>query len=389
MGQKYAAGERALSWYTANLLSALPNDDLDYEVYANKLTGQPYTSRVGENTQIIRCWKLSALSVFQIASQIAKSKPDLVHVQHEIFQFGKGIFALITPLLFVAIKAMQIPSVVTLHAVPPLSKIDVSFMRKYGSRIPPLLVRIAFWSVIWSIVLLSDRVVVLGEEFAQILVKEYLLSRQKIVVIPHGIEMRDDNIDREKAKTKLGLRNKLVILFFGNLTGYKGLEILIDSMGNLEKIHHNLALVIAGGDTPGLKVAGEQAYSDRLKQRAQGISPNIRFTGFVEEIDIALYFGAADLLVLPYTMVMSSGGPLALAVSYNTPFLVSTALATVVDLDDAIFEPTVHSLVEKIDRFINNDDMRREIIDYELKLRSERSWSHIGEQTTKLYRDCL
>ena len=142
-GSKYAAGERALSWYTSNLLAALMNADLDYEVYANNLDGQPYSRRICENVEIIRCWNLSAFSIFQISYQIAKSKPDLIHVQHEIFQYGKGILALLTPLLFFVTKALQIPTVVTLHSVPPLSQIDVSSIRNYGRRISPILVRIA------------------------------------------------------------------------------------------------------------------------------------------------------------------------------------------------------------------------------------------------------
>jgi glycosyltransferase involved in cell wall biosynthesis len=160
-------------------------------------------------------------------------------------------------------------------------------------------------------------------------------------------------------------------------------------MGLLEKMYADLVLIIAGGDTPGLSVAGEKVYSEKLKERAQSVSPNIQFTGFVQENDVGMYFSAADLVVLPYTIGMSSSGPLAVAVAYDRPFIASTALEGVISLDVALFEPNVESLVEKIDRFLSDSDMRREIIDYELKLKAERSWPRIGELTGRLYRDCL
>jgi len=391
LGTKFAVGERAISWYTANLLSALPTDDLDYEVYANKLPGQPSSYRISDHINIIRCWTPGVLSMVQAAGQIARSEPDLVHVQHEIFQFGKGISAVLAPLLFLYLKARRIPAVVTLHAVPPLAKIDRSFMRRYGMHIPPILARIAVWTVMWSIVMLADKFVVHTEDFIQVLAKEYRLSRyvQKMTVIPLGIEVKDDKVDSKEAKMRLGLHAKRVILFFGYLTGYKGLELLIDSMGPLERTQHNLALIIAGDDTPGLRTAGKQSYSGRLKQRAQAVSSNIHFTGFVEENDVALYFAAADLVVLPYTVGLSSSASLAAAVAYERPCIASTALASTFGLDAALFEPTVRSLVEKIGQFLGDDDLRRKIMDYELKLRAERSWPRVGEQTGKLYADCL
>ena len=238
---------------------------------------------------------------------------------------------------------------------------------------------------------MTDKVVIHREDFSQVLAKEYHLSGQtkKNVLIPIGIEMRDDGIDQDEAKNRLGLEGKRILLFFGNLTGYKGLELLIDSMRLLDQIYEDLFLIIAGGDTPGLRVAGEKAYSEILKERARNGSSNIQFTSFVEENDVGVYFSAADLVVLPYTIGLSSSGPLAVAVAYNRPFIVSTALKGVIALDAAIFEPNVQSLVEKIDRFFKDDDLRHEIIDYQFKLKTERSWSQVGEQTKKLYGEYL
>lgn len=383
---KHAIGQGGVSSYTANLLSALPTNSLSYEVYANELPGQPSSSWLGQHIEIIRCWTCGGFSLFRLIRQIATRKPDLIHLQYEVFLFGKGISVTLPALLLIAIKTMNIPLVVTVHGVPPLSKVNGSFVKGYGISIPPFLVKIILWSVVQPVLVLADKIVVHEEEFVGILA-EYCSSRRKIVIIPHGIEVREDKLAQAEAKARLGFHGKQILLFFGFLTKYKGLELLIDSMRLLGKVHPDLVLIIAGGDTPGLQVAGKQAYSEVLKERAQSVPPSIHFAGFVEENKIGLYFSAADLVVLPYTIGLSSSGPLALAVAYERPCIVSTALASVVDLDAAIFEPTVQSLVEKVDRFLSDGDLRREIMDYGRKLKTERSWPHVGEQTERLYRD--
>jgi len=388
-GVKHEFGKRALAWYTANLLSGLPAAELHYEIYADKLTGQPLSYYENERVEVIRSWTPNAFSVFQIIRQIAKSRPDLVHVQHEVFHFGPAPSAILILLLFLYTKIVKIPTLVTLHQVFLISRIEQPFLKQYGLPIPAFLVRWVLWLAIAPIVILADGIIVHARKFTQILASEYRLSRQihKVIVIPLGVEDLDTKTSSVEAKARLGFPGKRILLFLGNLTGYKGLELLVDSMGILEKKHDDLVLIIGGRDTPGFKVIkeGGLSYSDWLTQRAQAVSSHICFVGFIEHGELPLYFAAADLVVLPYTLGFSSSGPLALALSYRRPFIVSTSLEDIVELEEARFEPTVSSLAEKIDRFLKSEDLRGKIIDYGLKLREERLWPHIGKKTYQLY----
>lgn len=54
---------------------------------------------------------------------------------------------------------------------------------------------------------------------------------------------------------------------------------------------------------------------------------NIIVTGFVPEEKVALYFSACDAVILPYTSFFSSSGPLALAIAYDKPILLSPSLS--------------------------------------------------------------
>ena len=81
--------------------------------------------------------------------------------------------------------------------------------------------------------------------------------------------------------------------------------------------------MIAGGEHPRLKATGD-GYADRLRATAP---PNARFTGFVPDADVARWFAAADVALLPYPQPFASSGPLALALAHDTPVLLSQALA--------------------------------------------------------------
>ncbi len=104
-----------------------------------------------------------------------------------------------------------------------------------------------------------------------------------------------------ESRIKLGLASQPVILFFGLIRPYKGLDILIRALGT---IHEKL------GDYSAL-IAGE-AYEDAQKYldliNSEGISSNVVFRNeFIADDELALYFAACDVLVLPYKTATQSG----------------------------------------------------------------------------------
>jgi len=139
-------------------------------------------------------------------------------------------------------------------------------------------------------------------------------------VVPHGIEVAQRS-DRDAARAALGVESgRLCVLCFGFLSPYKGLEA---ALGAARLAGDGVELVIAGGEHPRLEATGD-GYAERLRASAP---PNARFTGFVPEADVARWFAAADVALLPYPRPFASSGPLALALAHDTPVLLSEALA--------------------------------------------------------------
>ena len=113
-------------------------------------------------------------------------------------------------------------------------------------------------------------------------------------------------------------------MHFGFLTWYKGADWLAGQFAKRAPKH--MRLLLAGGVSPNTKDAPHyQRFVHDIETIVHG-SPNIRLTGFVEDKEIPLYFAATDLVVLPYRTLMSSSGPLAMALAFKKPFLLSKAL---------------------------------------------------------------
>lgn len=103
------------------------------------------------------------------------------------------------------------------------------------------------------------------------------------------------------AKNKLKLTDKKVILFFGYIKPYKGLDILIEAFSLFKNKFENSHLLIVG------EVYGNsETYLKLIKKK--NLKEDVTFIDrFVADDEIELYFKAADVLALPYKQATQSG----------------------------------------------------------------------------------
>ena len=92
-----------------------------------------------------------------------------------------------------------------------------------------------------------------------------------------------------------------VLLFFGFIRKYKGLDVLLDAMPRIREQVPDLRLVIAG-----------EAYDDAARYRNQiqthGLSERVHWHArYIPSDAVPRYFGAADLVVQPYRSATQSG----------------------------------------------------------------------------------
>jgi len=133
-----------------------------------------------------------------------------------------------------------------------------------------------------------------------------------------------EKIARKEAAAALGLDpTKKILLFFGLIRNYKGLDLLLQAFSNLNK---EFILLIAG------EVYGDEITYTSLISKSK--NNNIHFVNqFIDEQDVKLYFSVADLCVLPYKSATQSGIQ-ALANSFCLPVLISNVGGLVEDIVD-------------------------------------------------------
>lgn len=122
----------------------------------------------------------------------------------------------------------------------------------------------------------------------------------KVKLMPHPLyDHFGTSVDRDQARQQLGLpTDARVLLFFGLIRAYKGLDLLLEALGSLDERYH---LVIAGepyGDF--------SAYQKQIDSSPRGGNIHLH-TRFIAEAEVPVFFGAADAVVLPYRSATQSG----------------------------------------------------------------------------------
>jgi D-inositol-3-phosphate glycosyltransferase len=135
------------------------------------------------------------------------------------------------------------------------------------------------------------------------------IARDRVTVVPLGINdvIPTAAATREVARGKLGLdADARVMLFFGNIAPYKGLEDLIRALNQLVREDDRFVLVIVGS----VKDPSCQAYWQDIERLIAdlGMAGHVRKdVRYVSDDEAGLYFRAADVSVLPYRRVYQSG----------------------------------------------------------------------------------
>ncbi len=384
-GSKHT-GLSGVASYTKNLAVSL-SDHGSVTVFADRKPN--VKDEYWEGVAVVRCWNRGVLYPFQIFRKLLQMKLDVVHVHHETFLYGGIGSAIVFPLLLFFTRLMRKPVVVTLHGVIPLPSVSGRFLVENWIRGNSFAVRFGLILSLKIIAFLSTSIIVHEEKFKEVLEDQYKYPAHKIHVCHHGIEERNDLMEREEAKERLGLCGKNVILFFGYITGYKNIELLIESASFLKT--GNWVMVIAGGSHPRLSTdPNYRNYLSDLRDKALTVSKErVLFRGFVAEEEIPLYFSATDLVVLPYKTAMSSSGPLSLAISYRRPFLISNTFKKIVNIEELTFDNDPLDLAAKINSFFEDKKIGSKALKYSKRLGTERSWSNIGNQTSNLYQELL
>ena len=244
---------------------------------------------------------------------------------------------------------------------------------------------------------LADHIFVHTEQMKAELCEEFSIQKEAVTVIPFGINnaVPQTELTPAEAKRRLGIqRAEGTVLFFGAIRPYKGLEHLVTAFQRIAAKDRGYRLIVAGEEKKGSEqylrdvqeVIGRDSSRERVIQKIE----------FIPDDQTELYFKAADVLVLPYTLVYQSG-VLFLAYSFGLP-VIATDVGSF--RDDIIQGETgylarsctAEDLARAIETYFNSelyrslDRRRARIRDY---ANARNSWGLVGEKTCKVYSELL
>jgi glycosyltransferase involved in cell wall biosynthesis len=224
-----------------------------------------------------------------------------------------------------------------------------------------------------------------------------LVSTQgQIQIIPCGTDVeRFGNIERSVAREKLGIAPETKVVFYvGRFDRRKGIETLVRAVAKSSlRNQADLKLIIGGGSRPG--------HSDGIERdRIEGIVAELGLTdltifpGRLDDTDLAIYYAAADVCVVP-----SHYEPFGLvaieAMACRTPVVASNVGGlqfTVVPEKTGLLVPPQDEVAfaQAIDRILNNPVWRDQLGQAgRERVENIFSWNGVASKLSQLYTNLL
>lgn len=206
---------------------------------------------------------------------------------------------------------------------------------------------------------LADAIHVISPHTSELAAPAYAIPAEKVVVIPHcsydGVYGAP--VLQSEARETLKVRGDCTaVLFFGWIRPYKGLEHLAAASRLAADSGADIEVLLAGrpqGDV--------QSILDELAEGPASLTSHLKR---VLDEDVATWFSAADVLVLPYHAILNSGN-MYLAATYGLPIVLPDAPHLVAEFGDEAWirffdrERPDESIAELIgDPWFRDDDVR-------------------------------
>jgi beta-1,4-mannosyltransferase len=221
-------------------------------------------------------------------------------------------------------------------------------------------------------------------EMTESVAKTYQVKSHKVTCIAHG-HFRDSYaalISKQKACQALGLNaSERIYLNLGWLRPYKGIEDLLRVWR--ESDCPNQHLVIAGKPI-------DTDYHQQLVAQASQLQDITLNAEFITDDLIPIFFSAADVVVLPFKQILTSGS-LILAMSYGKPIIaprIASLEETLSGADALLYDP--YDPKGLLKALYQSSQVDLVALAQQTQFACDRlGWDAIGEKTSHLYQSAI
>jgi len=348
---KVAIDSRMITWtgvgaYLRNLLNFIDYSAiLGNPALISKPNVIPYTAPIyGIKEQLAFPYRI-----------LRKTKPDILHVPHSnIPWFYLGKIA------------------VTIHDLTHLIYPKFLPHKKY-TRISKL-VYFYFYFLNWFACKRACHIFADSKNTKEDIIKFFKVKQERISVVHLGV-CEEFTIKEKSAVEYLREKysipsNKKVLLYVGNLTPHKNVEMLINAFAKMQN-KNDCCLVLAG--------KAFDLFSGNQKAKELGIEKSIVQTGFISQEELIDLYNLADLFVFP-SIYEGFGLPVLESLACGTPVACSntSSLPEIGGEFAFYFNPLdENDIAMQIDKALHSKQDSKELRNYALQF----SWKKTAEKT--------
>jgi len=194
-----------------------------------------------------------------------------------------------------------------------------------------------------------DVLACVSETLKEILVRDFNIPAEKIVLVPNGVDTDFINPERHSAKRIFA---DFTVGFVGSLYAWAGLDLLLEALSELRAEGMDLSLVVVGD---GFMKADWETYAHQL-----GLSSNVAFIGQVPWSDVPQYICGFDV-------GYSGQVQLQMGKMYLSPMKLYEYMAMAKPVIASAFEDAQRLVCEGKTGFLfrpgNKDDLKRALVE--------------------------
>jgi glycosyltransferase involved in cell wall biosynthesis len=315
-----------------------------------------------DNSNITVRRHLTWYNPFTWISEGLSVEGDLLHAQ-----WWTPFLGLIYFVIFAIFRLRGKPIVITVHNIVPHEK---TCIHKVVSQL---------------LFKFSDHYIVHCSSNKKELQEVFSIPDDKVSCIPHGpLDFpAPKDLDRDIARTEFGFSpHHKVILLFGAIRPYKGIDTALTAFVSVLKSVPEARLLIAG------KLWEKWDRYKTFIEQTNISGCIIEHLEYIPAGDVARYFLASDLVILPYQRFDSQSGVGAAALAFRKPMIVTDRGGLpdlVVDKTYVVPPNDSVSLAEKITLCLSEPSRLVKMSDDAERISRTFSWEGIAEATLSVY----
>ncbi|WP_333887687.1 glycosyltransferase family 4 protein [Clostridium sp.] len=369
---KIAMDARGANWYNGTGIGTYTSKILKYIIRNHKenfyhiyWSGSNYNKLQQQNTKIIMTSKRQHrfFEQYYFPVNLRKENIDIYHIP----QNGIGIS-----------ENIGCKKIVTIHDLIPYilpETVGKGYLFKFLKEMP-------------KIINSSDGIITVSNCSKRDILKFFPIKEDKIFVTPLAADKKYRPLDKDKCKYKIHANYNIenpFILYIGGFSPRKNVSSLITAFSKIhKKLDKNYDLIIVGSN---------KDDSDILKNLSidLNIDKNIKFTGFVEEKMMPIFYNACDIFIYP-SLYEGFGLPPLEAMSCGTPVIASniSSIPEVVGDGGILINPCdMENFMYSIEALINDINIREDLSLKALKQANNFSWEKTAEKTIEIYKKVL